>query len=186
MPGWYPDPTGTPQLRFFDGSDWTEQVGPLPAALTALPPAPGAPIPLPPVRASNVGRIIVIVSGLVIIALILLIGLASTLLHAGKNHPGSPELQASVISACQGAVKQQLNDPGGLEFTDWSAHASDGRDLFAPSSSPYSPNAGDTMYHARGYVSQKTGPGGHAGRKIYDCDAVVRKHGDIVVLAYPT
>ena len=70
MPGWYPDPTGTPQLRFFDGSDWTEQVGPLPAALTALPPAPGAPIPLPPVRASNVGRIIVIVSGLVIIALI--------------------------------------------------------------------------------------------------------------------
>jgi hypothetical protein len=28
MSGWYPDPSGMAQLRFFDGSAWTDQVTP--------------------------------------------------------------------------------------------------------------------------------------------------------------
>ncbi|HET7800186.1 MAG TPA: NINE protein [Humibacillus xanthopallidus] len=27
--GWYPDPEGKPQSRYWDGDSWTEQVGPL-------------------------------------------------------------------------------------------------------------------------------------------------------------
>jgi len=42
------------------------------------------------------------------------------------------------------------------------------------------------MYHARGYVSQKNGPGGDAAKRIYDCDAVVAKSGDVQVLAWAT
>ena len=55
-----------------------------------------------------------------------------------------------------------------------------------PGASWYHPKVGDTMYHARGYVSQKNGPGGDAAKKIYDCDAVVAKHGDVQVLAWAT
>ena len=37
--GWYPDPEGRPQSRYWDGDAWTDQVGPaLPQA--AAPPAP--------------------------------------------------------------------------------------------------------------------------------------------------
>lgn len=28
--GWYPDPSGGPSQRYFDGADWTNQVAPLP------------------------------------------------------------------------------------------------------------------------------------------------------------
>lgn len=34
--GWYPDPAGTPQLRYWDGTSWTEHVAPA---------APGTPAP---------------------------------------------------------------------------------------------------------------------------------------------
>lgn len=26
MPGWYPDPSGAPGLRYFDGARWTDQL----------------------------------------------------------------------------------------------------------------------------------------------------------------
>src|SRR4029450_7136718 len=46
-PGWYPDPSGAPGQRFFDGFAWTEQHGPLPVqqpggAVDGLPLAPPA------------------------------------------------------------------------------------------------------------------------------------------------
>lgn len=28
-PGWYPDPTGAPSQRYFDGANWTDQHAPL-------------------------------------------------------------------------------------------------------------------------------------------------------------
>lgn len=36
-PGWYPDPSGSPQRRYWDGSTWTENVAPYDA-----PPTTGA------------------------------------------------------------------------------------------------------------------------------------------------
>lgn len=35
-PGWYPDPAGTPQRRYFDGTAWTDHYAP--------PPVPGGPL----------------------------------------------------------------------------------------------------------------------------------------------
>ena len=40
--GWYPDPEGKPQSRYWDGDTWTDQLGPL------LPPAPAQPVPAAP------------------------------------------------------------------------------------------------------------------------------------------
>jgi Host cell surface-exposed lipoprotein/Protein of unknown function (DUF2510) len=38
-PGWYPDPSGTPQQRYFDGQQWAEKYAPL----DAQPPSTGKP-----------------------------------------------------------------------------------------------------------------------------------------------
>ena len=40
-PGWYPDPSGTPGTRFWDGQAWTDntQVAPPPIGAPAPPPA---------------------------------------------------------------------------------------------------------------------------------------------------
>jgi Protein of unknown function (DUF2510) len=50
-PGWYADPHGGPDLRWWDGSSWTEHtsppVGPAPAAAAASSPAPSAASPAP-------------------------------------------------------------------------------------------------------------------------------------------
>ena len=143
---------------------------------------------LPPPPVAKVGRTSFIAT-IAPIAVILFM-LAVPLYFYGKEHPDNPpdpRTEAIVIEACQGSVKKQLNDPGGVEFSDWAApHVSDGPNGYAPGSLPYHPKVGDTMYHARGYVSQKNGPGGDAAKRIYDCDAVVAKSGDVQVLAWAT
>ena len=42
-PGWYPDPSGIPTQRYFDGTRWTDQLAPLPTPVSAqLPSAKSA------------------------------------------------------------------------------------------------------------------------------------------------
>ncbi len=45
-PGWYPDPQGIPQERFWDGHGWTDRTRPMtiviPAKPSAPPPSPAA------------------------------------------------------------------------------------------------------------------------------------------------
>ena len=38
--GWYPDPSGSPTQRYFDGTYWTEHTTPAPAPSIAVPVAP--------------------------------------------------------------------------------------------------------------------------------------------------
>ncbi len=56
-PGWYPDPSSPSQLRWWDGSAWSEQTSPRPeTAPTGSPwPQPGAPSGTPPVPSSGTG-----------------------------------------------------------------------------------------------------------------------------------
>jgi hypothetical protein len=37
LPGWYPDPSGAPRSRYFDGKDWTDQPSPQPPQRPAMP-----------------------------------------------------------------------------------------------------------------------------------------------------
>lgn len=39
-PGWYPDPSGAPTQRYFDGTKWTDQLAPLTTPLQAQLPPP--------------------------------------------------------------------------------------------------------------------------------------------------
>ena len=36
-PGWYPDPAGSPRLRWWNGGMWTEQYQPIPTQRQAMP-----------------------------------------------------------------------------------------------------------------------------------------------------
>lgn len=49
--GWHPDPSGAPQLRYWDGTRWTEHVHATAPAAPAPSPAPAAP-PAPPAPAA--------------------------------------------------------------------------------------------------------------------------------------
>jgi TM2 domain-containing membrane protein YozV len=44
-PGWYPDPNGAPAQRYFDGSNWTDQLAPLSMPMVAYPVIQGGPMP---------------------------------------------------------------------------------------------------------------------------------------------
>ena len=57
-PGWYPDPEGKPQSRYWDGDSWTDQVGPqLPAqSLQPVQAAPSLAAAFVPVTVDAEGR----------------------------------------------------------------------------------------------------------------------------------
>jgi Protein of unknown function (DUF2510) len=42
-PGWYPDPYGKGEYRYFDGANWTSGASPVPGYLAPAPPAPAQP-----------------------------------------------------------------------------------------------------------------------------------------------
>lgn len=46
--GWHPDPSGAPQLRYWDGTRWTEHVQATAPAAPVTPPPPAAPTMPPP------------------------------------------------------------------------------------------------------------------------------------------
>lgn len=56
-PGWFPDPAGTPQLRYFDGQQWTSNYSPLP--------------PPPKRGAGGAGKIILGVIGALVLLVII-------------------------------------------------------------------------------------------------------------------
>lgn len=47
IPGWYSDPTVSGQQRYWDGTQWTDHVAPLPQSLPPIPPPGYAPAPPP-------------------------------------------------------------------------------------------------------------------------------------------
>lgn len=74
LPGWYPDPDGTPQrLRYWDGHRWTEHVQ-------------GAPAPSAPSR--NVRPMIVV--GVIAAALVLVIGMIAATTLLAPRLPATP------------------------------------------------------------------------------------------------
>lgn len=85
--GWYPDPSGAPALRWWDGERWTDSTHPLPdptgtpAGSPPIPPAPVAPVAAAASPARHRGRAIALVAGLLAALLVALVtltyGLAS-------------------------------------------------------------------------------------------------------------
>lgn len=74
-PGWFPDPSGQPYLRWWDGTWWGDQVIPPQGGPPAFSPAPKKPAGLS-VLFTIVGIYIVLVV-LAVVALVAFIGLAS-------------------------------------------------------------------------------------------------------------
>lgn len=70
-PGWYPDPAGAPQTRWWDGQQWTDRTGPL-----------GAPASAPAKKRHTVRNVIL---GLVLVFILGIVGCATLLGTAAKK-----------------------------------------------------------------------------------------------------
>ena len=85
--GWYPDPSGKHQHRWWDGARWTEQVGDAGAAGVDPPLPPAPPVsPSPAPRRSNNGAFVAVA---VVIAVIAAVVAAFALLGGGDDGPAS-------------------------------------------------------------------------------------------------
>lgn len=190
-PGWYPDPSGKPMQRYFDGTDWTEHYAaagtkPQPPSATAQPPNPvvGWWQDLP--RLLKV--VVVAAVGIAVIG----IGNAisgdsgeddragsSSSPDAPPSEPTfSPELiESTVIDTCHEAIRKGLRDPESATFDEWKAWPAP--NSVPPEGMPFNPAAGDQYYSGAGLVNAKNGFGGYVGKTPYTCSAVVTKAGDV-------
>jgi hypothetical protein len=93
-PGWYPDPSGAPTQRYFDGTKWTDQLAPLSTPMVAYTPVQG-PLPAPKSAVAagllqlflgtfGAGRFYIGTTGTAAAQLVL--GLVGPLLHAVLLH----------------------------------------------------------------------------------------------------
>jgi hypothetical protein len=154
-PGWYPDPSGAPRRRYWDGQQW-------------------APDP-PPKRSGRAALFAVL--GLLGFFGILVAGM----IFASHVFGPSPSASAEdVIGTCQDAVRKGLRDPDSARFEGWEAHKVDGP---APRGLPYSD--GDAIFSASGKVNAKNGFGGYEGAELINCDAVANPSGTIHAQAGP-
>src|SRR5213593_1145896 len=88
-PGWYPDPSGAPGKRYFDGRDWT-------VYLADPPDAPRTPIaPWPSRRRMPMWCwIAIVVVPVVIVAIV-----GNRLASSGNQHGASPSTTSSTLAA---------------------------------------------------------------------------------------
>lgn len=155
--GWYPDPSGTPNLRYFDGHDWTDRTQ----------------VAAPSVK-KNRRWLWVIGAAVVGVIAVVAIGFTGDHKTTGKED--------SVIRTCQDFVKKILKDPDSARFSDWTASTVSSTTTLRVD---HQPQQGDTAYRATGNVNAKNGFGGYNGDEPYQCDAVVATDGYTYARAWP-
>ncbi|MEZ5088373.1 MAG: DUF2510 domain-containing protein [Micropruina sp.] len=99
QPGWFPDPGGQPGMfRYWDGSAWSSQLTANPAGTP--PPIVGQPVGPPPAgtaRSGGLGRIVLIVAG--VVALVLVAVFLVPRLFGGPTPDPTPREPAPTTSA---------------------------------------------------------------------------------------
>lgn len=117
-PGWYPDPSGSEVLRWWDGERWTDSTHPLPGGEAAPPPS-GSLATAPRHRH---GRAIALVAGFLVILLVAVVVLALGLNRTRLATKGVEEQIADEIAnqldVATTVTCPDLVDAGkGLSFT---------------------------------------------------------------------
>lgn len=136
-PGWYPDPSGSPLLRWWDGERWAEDTHPLPVDGSAEQPAAPAPpagggalateapataVAPPAAPARHRGRAIALVAGFLVILLaaiaVLTLGLGRTRLETkGVEEQIAGEIANELGSATTVTCPDLVDAGKGLSFT---------------------------------------------------------------------
>ena len=177
-PGWYPDPSGDGNQRYWDGNAW----GP-------VAPPPGAP-PTPPKKSGWLKPLLIMSILLFTIFVVRPLFLdnktespssskGSTSSSAPTKRSVSPEvMELNFISACQGSIKKQLKDPDSAKFgDDWQAWPVTKPSADTKLPSGYNPAGGDKQYSGAGSVNAKNSFGGYVGNTPYVCDGYVEPDG---------
>lgn len=113
-PGWYPDPSGSPAQRWWNGISWGEQTRPAP---------PGTAPPLPPARPRRVGRIVAVVVLAALAGIGILVG---TLIWAVLRLTGGPR---GAVTAFYDDLQQQRVPEAAARLCD--RYAADGVSLLS-------------------------------------------------------
>lgn len=130
-PGWYPDPSGVPGSRYWDGRQWG------PAAPTT-PPTFAAPTAVPPKKKSSTGRIIAIIAA-VFVGLIILGSIGN---HDKKQSTTSTSSSsASAPGSSAGSPKTPSSAPKSI--ASLGQEVRDGQFAFTVNSVDRSKQAGD-------------------------------------------
>lgn len=130
-PGWYPDPSGSPLLRWWDGERWGQDTHPLPGDSATAPVAPpvqseggavAVQAPAPPVApAAHRGRAVALIAGFLVLLIlavaVLTLGLGRTRLETkGIEEQIAGEI-ANQLGAATTVTCPDLVDAGkGLSF----------------------------------------------------------------------
>lgn len=113
--GWYPDPAGQPQQRFWDGATWRDEVRPFPAPNAASANAEG-----PATQKSDVTPKQTAIGCGVLLVLALILGsiMSSCVANAGKVDPASLGDGGHAKVACRGMVQDKLKAPSTADFSN--------------------------------------------------------------------
>jgi hypothetical protein len=130
-PGWYPDPSGSPLLRWWDGERWSEDTHPLPGDAGEQPAQPTArseggavavQAPAPPAAAaSHRGKAVALVAGFLVLLIlsvaILTLGLGRTRLETkGIEEQIAGEIANELGSATTVTCPDLVDAGKGLSF----------------------------------------------------------------------
>ena len=197
-PGWYPDPSGAPGTKWWNGTAWADN----PPAPTT-PPVPAAATEVKPIRAKlrKAAK-----WGAITFGVLMAIGLLTE--HKGadmKPAPTSaaatppptaaptpttaatpssiadtPATQDKIIRICQNNIRQGLKDPDSAKFGEWKAWRA-APDRQPPAGMVFHPDQGDVFYQASGTVNAKNAFGGYVGATPYFCNTVLPPKGSGLV-----
>ena len=102
-PGWYPDPAGTSELRFWDGGAWTPQ--------TAAPVAPSAPYgnpwPQPPKKRSRLTVLLVVLGS--IVGLGVIAAIVTGVVHNQKDKDTYDRTSIAMPAALDGLTRSDAD-----------------------------------------------------------------------------
>lgn len=91
-PGWYPDPSGTPGTRFWDGQAWTDQV-------QAAQPLTGPPAPAPEKKRGAMKTVCIVAAGMLLAGTVMIVGCAA--LIGGAANEVQKESDKTAITPAQ-------------------------------------------------------------------------------------
>jgi hypothetical protein len=137
--GWYPDPGGSGQQRYFDGAQWSAHYAPAPPGYGFAPPAP----PAPPTKSGGSRTVLKIAA---LIGVLVLFGIIANIDTGDKDSTASSTSSTRTLPTASGAIDATATaaaEPSGSKIAPAASAVRDGKFEFQIVSMSRGPKAGD-------------------------------------------